>query len=346
VLRLARAGFLALALAAPAPAAELKPDEELLFFPTYAWRSPDGSGWTAELHAWVFEPERDSVKRGFLLDRLENALGLSKGASESGIFRERAAAFIADNERGKRIRVRLGDRLFDLGKTGADGHVRSRLGLRTPPGAGPWVEYLEEGAEFAGRVQLLEPEGVLVVSDIDDTIKVSRVRDRRALLEHTFLKPFEAVEGMPELYRSWAARGAAFHYVSASPWQLYSPIAGFLRAAGYPEGSFHMKRFRWKDRAVLDLFGGQEDYKRKAIEPVLRAFPRRRFLLVGDSGEQDPEIFGALARDFPAQISAVYIRDVSGEPASAPRYGKAFAGVPAERWRVFSSASELADSIW
>jgi phosphatidate phosphatase APP1 len=102
-----------------------------------------------------------------------------------------------------------------------------------------------------------------------------------------------------------------------------------------------LKAFRWKDRSALSLFGGQEGFKRGAILPLLRDFPRRRFVLIGDSGEQDPEIYGALARDFPDQVWGVYIRDVTGAGPQTPRYAAAFAGVRRERWAVFRRADEL-----
>ena len=103
----------------------------------------------------------------------------------------------------------------------------------------------------------------------------------------------------------------------------------------------HLKKFRWKDRTAFSPFGGQEGYKRGVILPLLLAFPARRFVLVGDSGEQDPEIFGALAREYPDRVAAVLIRDVTGAGRGAARYDKAFAGLEPECWKVFKSPSEL-----
>jgi phosphatidate phosphatase APP1 len=180
-----------------------------------------------------------------------------------------------------------------------------------------------------------------VISDVDDTVKVSQVRDRRELLANTFLRAFRGVPGMAEAYRQWAADGAAFHYVSASPWQLYAPLARFLAAERFPEGSFHLKLFRVKDSSFFDLYANPEVYKRRTIEPILKTYPRRKFVLVGDSGEEDPEIYGALAREHPGQIVRILIRDVTGEQADAERYRIAFRGVEADRWMVFREASGI-----
>jgi phosphatidate phosphatase APP1 len=146
---------------------------------------------------------------------------------------------------------------------------------------------------------------------------------------------------MAGLYQRWAADGAAFHYVSSSPWQLYEPLAQFARDAGFPEGVFHMKKVRLKDRSILRLFDDPFDTKPPVIRELLERYPHRRFILVGDSGEKDPEVYGAIARQFPEQVMAIYIRDVTGEDASAQRYRAAFRDTAPETWRVFQSASEL-----
>jgi phosphatidate phosphatase APP1 len=73
-----------------------------------------------------------------------------------------------------------------------------------------------------------------VVFDVDDTIKISDVRNKKALLTNTFLKEFVPVPGLAEVYTRWADLGASFHYVSASPWQLHSSLADFFKSAGLP----------------------------------------------------------------------------------------------------------------
>ncbi len=102
-----------------------------------------------------------------------------------------------------------------------------------------------------------------------------------------------------------------------------------------------MKEFRWKDRSFFSLFANPEKYKPGVIEPLLKQFPQRSFVLVGDSGERDPEIYGALARKFPAQILRIVIRDVTNESAEAARYQEAFHDVPAGKWQIFRAPEEI-----
>ena len=185
-----------------------------------------------------------------------------------------------------------------------------------------------------------------VISDIDDTIKVSEVLDKSALLKNTFCRSFKPVEGMAGVYRSWErSRLARFHYVTASPWQLYVPLSDFTCSNGFPAGTWHMKEFRVKDRSALELFASPERYKPGVIESLLRKFPKRQFVLVGDSGEKDPEIYGELARKYPAQIQRIFIRDVTGEGVGSPRYEKVFARLPRDLWQVFKQPREIQDAL-
>jgi hypothetical protein len=332
----------------------LKADEQIAFYLTIGQRVPGKNLWRLEIHGCIFEPE----KRSLALAALREALDLKDiepTPAEQKVFNERARLFLVDHERGKQIFIRIGDKVFDAGKSRADGHFTGELLLsesevqtfRTPTAGGNGVIQFAAGLpsgdarKFAGEILLLEDTGLSVISDIDDTIKITQVRDRRATLRNTFLRPFEPAPGMVELYQNLArSNRAEFHYVSASPWQLYLPLAEFVRSNGFPAGTFALKKFRWKDRSFLSLFADPEKYKPAVIEPLLKRFPNRRFVLVGDSGERDPEIYAALAKKYPQQIVRIWIRDVTDEPASAERYQKVFRGLPAERWQVFKSPGE------
>ncbi len=84
------------------------------------------------------------------------------------------------------------------------------------------VESHEDGYKtFKCTVYVLARHGLSVISDIDDTVKISNVLSKRSLLKHTFYSYFKPVEGMSELYQKWSEQKCQFHYVSASPWQLY-----------------------------------------------------------------------------------------------------------------------------
>ncbi len=335
-----------LLLSARLSAAELKRDESVIIFPAVASRTAESNQWTADLHVWVGELE----PRGLSLAALRKALGLATdlNAEETAVFNERARWFLADNERRKEVSLRVGKQTVTIGPTEANGHARLNLRFAGPavangrepaPGddrLGLTVASGNPNRVLSGELFLIKPTGLSVISDIDDTIKITEVRDREAMLRNTFLRPFRPAPGMAALYERWRTNNhAQFHYVSASPWQLYPALAEFRRTNGFPAGTFHLKTLRVKDESFLDLFQSPVEYKLGVIEPLLAKFPQRRFILVGDSGEADPEVYGEVARRHPQQIERILIRDVTGEDENAERHRVAFRDVVREKWRIF-----------
>jgi phosphatidate phosphatase APP1 len=306
--------------------------------------------WVIPVHGWIFEPEEDSVWRTALVEELIDQLELDPAARDDQRFRERARMFLVDNERGKKLKVRLEGRSFALDRSEANGHFTGRLRLdreRFEELSGnawlPFEAVMPEGdrRRFSGQVQLVGPEGLSVISDIDDTIKVSVVTDKRELLANTFLREFRDVPGMARAFNRWAEAGAAFHYVSSSHWQLFPALATFMARKGFPPGAFHLRLLRLKDRTFFGLFAAPEESKIPTIAAILRAYPGRKFILVGDSGERDPEIYGTIARGQRGQVVHVFIRNVSPQDDQEERFATAFQGIPKSQWTVFRAADEV-----
>lgn len=294
--------------------AEVREDEQIVFYPVEAVL--DRGVWRAQLHGKIFENETDSLMRRALISAVHPE---TASREESINFERRSRLFLVDNQGYKGVRVRIAGQTLDLKSSAANGHFEDSVsisgaamasGLRD--GALPFDVVLPDGDKrlFRGTVHPV-PEGApIVVSDIDDTIKISDVRNKSELLKNTFLRPFRPAPGMPELYRVFASRGAFFFYVSASPWQLYSELRAFAFMSGYPEGVYRMKYFRLKDTDFLNLFQKPFEYKTATIEPILKSMPGHSFILIGDSGEKDPEAYASLAEKYPAQVKRVLIRMV------------------------------------
>ena len=333
---------------------QIKRDEVVVFYPTCAHLDSQGKTWIVPIHGVIFEPEGNSLKRTLLVEGIRRQLDVESGTPEAEVFDRRARLFLVDHERGKEISIRLSSRTYRVGKSGANGHFAANVRLSVAeanrllgdrPTDGSWGSFQAitragDDRQFEGRFQCVGNSGLSVVSDIDDTIKDSQVTDRRVLLRNTFLKDFKPVSGMADAYGRAAERGVVFHYVSASPWQLYGPLAEFCRREGFPPGSFHLKHVRPTDSSALSLLGSQEATKLRAIEPILATFPGRRFILIGDSGEQDPEIFGKVAREHPDQIAAICIRNVTDEAAQSDRFRAAFQGIAPGLWMLFRQPTE------
>jgi len=324
----------------------LRPDESVLLFPTAARLAPGGTRWVLPLEGWVHEPEEDARVRGAFLHGLAKGFGFRDDANAR--FHERARLFLADNESGKRVVILLGDGSRTSPRSGSDGRfaleaVLSSSAAAALADADGWVRFAAvapDGRLFPGESRLVKPTGLSVIADIDDTLKISNVRDKPALLSNVFSEVYQPVPGMAGLLSRWTRDGAAVHYVSASPWPLFKPLRDFLAENGFPRGSFHLKRISGKKAGPRSLLTPPEKHKIPVVEAILRQFPERRFYLLGDSGEGDPEIYGELARRHGARIEKIFIRRAGPEDATE-RLGKAFRGLPPERWTFFTSTEEL-----
>jgi phosphatidate phosphatase APP1 len=333
---------------------DLKPGDEIVCFPGIA-SSGDGENWEIPVQGCVYEKEKRRLATALLREFVEQK-GLKMSVAEERTFAERAGLFMVDHERNRKIVVRLGDQKHAAGKTTGNGQF-SRV-IRVPHSTiAPFLQTNREGAvtlrfscvlkdpnrvEPSGEIRLLPSKGIMVISDIDDTIKESHVLDREALLRATFCEPFEPVIGMPELLRAWARTNSTdFCYLSASPWQLLPPLLQFAQTHQFPEGIFLLKDFRLNGKSLLALFQNPVNYKTVRIEELFRRFPERKFILLGDSGERDPEIYGAMARQHPERVLGIYVRKTPHAVNTPDRFASAFRDVTPGLWRVFETPEDL-----
>lgn len=338
----------------------LTSDETVTLFPSLGHLEEDGRTWRVQIHGEVFSrAERVSLGKRILLKLLQRAMKASPEALDSDIFRQRIERFLAVDRAGKKIALQIGHDVHLLPKKSrGNGHFHAMLRIS----ASELAELQQAGAYDDGKltlgaslpeggtclpaqVHLLQPEGLSVISDIDDTLKHSHVLSRQALLANTFLREFEPIPGMANLFREWSGQGAAFHYVSSSPWQLYRNLAGLFETEGFPEGSFHLLAFRLRDHLMRKILLMRRSGKGSVIKGILQMFPNRRFVLVGDSGEADPEIYASIARKFPRQVARVFIREVAGPKNSERRFLKAFREIPRNVAATFKEPEELEGAI-
>jgi phosphatidate phosphatase APP1 len=176
--------------------------------------------------------------------------------------------------------------------------------------------------EVRGHVQVpSEGAELLVVSDIDDTVvrtgATNRLRMARVIFlnNHRTRMPFP---GIGAFYRalqvgSGAAEGGEplnpIFYVSSSPWNLYDLFEDFMEFHDIPRGPIFLKDFGLDDGKVFK--SGHEEHKVDRIRRLAETYPDLRFLLIGDSGQHDPEIYHRAVLDDPDRFLAVYLRDVT-----------------------------------
>lgn len=322
----------------------------MVLYPTFGHLVDGGRAWRIEVSGTIYEPGIASLKQRLFLQLLRRVMDVTPDSFDSEIFRDRISAFISGGARGREVLISLGNRIHRLPKrTRRNGHFTAAIRISADEAAelapDGWLDFRvltadSEQRSFAGRALLLADQGTSVISDIDDTIKHSEVLSRRELLANTFLREFSLIRGMADRYRRWSERGAHFHYVSSSPWQLYRPLASLCGDSRFPEGTFHLRSFCLREHMLRRMLLRRPG-KGAEIARLVSAFPQRKFILIGDSAEQDPELYGAVARRFPERVQAIYIRELELRSWSAARSQRAFRGLPPTLWRIFRSADEL-----
>jgi phosphatidate phosphatase APP1 len=221
-----------------------------------------------------------------------------------------------------------------------EGFVREWLEAE-PGGAGGWgaveLELLHPttGPPRVTAAPVLTPAASAaygVISDMDDTVLQSEVTNflraaRMVLLENARTRlPFAGVAAFYRALEDGQGGGAKnpIFYVSSSPWNLYEVIAGFLEAERIPAGPLLLRD--WDLGPSMFRNAG---HKARLIGEILETFPRLPFILIGDSGQEDPEIYADVVAANPDRILAVYIRSVESHPERAEAIGRLTEGVAA-----------------
>lgn len=205
--------------------------------------------------------------------------------------------------------------------TNDSGHFSIRASLDFVPTA---IRVLaSEKLSATEKIHITDTKGVSLISDIDDTIKHSAIASgAREIFRNTFIRDLTdlTIQGVKEWYTKMAGLGVQMHYVSNSPWQLYPLIRSYFSLAGLPPGSFHLKQYTGM---LQGIFEPAAERKKGSLDRIMADFPERKFILVGDSGEADLEVYTDVVMENPGKILAVFIRDVT-----TPRTKKFFDQTP------------------
>jgi phosphatidate phosphatase APP1 len=235
--------------------------------------------------------------------------GLRPASSSEARWRNLVAFFKrmeSDVVRGARLRVRYANACCET-TSDRQGYFSVDLRTEAKPGWNAVELELADAPEIraTGRVLVPQPAARFgVVSDIDDTIVYSNVLSKWRMVVSLALsnartrKPFK---GVAAFYRALHGGVNPVFYVSKSPWNLYVPLVEYLEAQGLPLGPLVLRDFGLRMK---------RHHKCEAIAAILRAYPALPFILIGDSGEQDPEIYAEIVRRHPRRIRAIYIRSI------------------------------------
>ena len=210
-------------------------------------------------------------------------------------------------------------------ETDGDGYFRVEM---APGAAVPrdrlWhalqVEMLEPTRLSTAAEVYIPPDAarLVVISDIDDTVMVTGVVNKAAMLWRLFVQDADdrtVFPGVSHLYRALHAgrtgdEGNPMIYVSRAPWGLYDVLESFFRRHDIPIGPILFLR-EWGVSWRHPLPRRATDHKRILIDAIMALYERLPVVLIGDSGQHDPEVYGRIVAQHPGRVLAVYIRDVT-----------------------------------
>ncbi len=161
-----------------------------------------------------------------------------------------------------------------------------------------------------------------IITDIDDTVIQTQITSflRLKMIYLTFMKnaskrkPIRQAAAFLKALEAGSDRASPAHnpvfYVSKSPWNLYEILTEFLEINHMPKRPLLLRDFGIPFRRIPIAFKG---FKYRKIKKILKAYPDMSFVLIGDSGEKDADIYIQLAKDYPDRVRAIYIRDVNSK---------------------------------
>lgn len=273
--------------------------------------------------------------------------------------------FETDEVPGAEVELRLADASVRV-TTGPEGYFEAELEPSVPlPPEGGWHPVEVDLLAPPGREVLVQPARALVppasarlivVSDLDDTVIHTDATNLLKMARNVVLgnartrMPFA---GVAPFYRALALGGAAsrttgdgdpptngLFYVSSSPWNLYGTLVDFLELNGIPASPLFLRDWGLTENQLFAASHGE--HKSRAIGELLALYPDRDFVLVGDSGQEDPEIYSRAVAEHPDRIAAIYIRNLPLADVERPEAVRRLAA------EVEAAGSELllVDTTW
>jgi len=320
-----------------------------------AYRSAKNNEWQAEFVAAEFDKDT-GVEVSTVVADVAEKLGLGKGDAAEATIQERLIPFVQAVLPARVVHLDFaGQRELKLGPSGRNG-ISSDIRALPEFGSGEVVTSVPRVPQGTNGILEMktvyaEPEGWGLISDIDDTIKVTQTSDPIGILRSTFVSEPAAVEGMPELYQfiqRIITPSAPFFYLSASPYNLYQFLRGF-RDKFYPQGTMILRDANWMNLSGLlsNLTLGTQAYKVDRMEKINSWLPRRKMICIGDSTQSDPEAYGEIYRKYAGWVKLILIRKVTDiasvgiqEKNEPKRFESAFKGIPDDIWHVFETPEE------
>ncbi|WP_182113903.1 MULTISPECIES: App1 family protein [unclassified Actinotalea] len=223
-------------------------------------------------------------------------------------WRSFLTAQVADVE----VEVQVGSRTHTV-RSDRGGYVDTVVEADLEPGWGQATLTLGGRSITAPLLIVGADQRTALVSDIDDTVMVTAL-PRPMLAAYNSMVLHEnarrVVPGMSAFYRRWGAAnpGAPTFYLSTGAWNVAPAIRRFLERHGYPSGPLLLTD--WGPTNTGWFRSGQH-HKRETLRRLMTEFPHIRWVLVGDDGQHDPQIYGDIAAEHPDRVELIAIRQLT-----------------------------------
>jgi phosphatidate phosphatase APP1 len=232
-----------------------------------------------------------------------------------------------------------------------DGYIDMVIPCTLSPG---WHEAhlgVADSTPVVAPVRVVSPRvGVGLVSDVDDTVLDTALPRPLLAFWNTFILREHARRPVPGMAKFYASVLAAYPdapvlYLSTGAWEVAPTLTRFLATHGLPPGPLLLTDW---GPAQNSWFRDGRAHKRQVLARLVTEFPEIRWLLVGDDGQADPELYGELVRTEPRHVLAVAIRALSpvrkALATSAPTLAHPGAMLGTDRHR--SEGPRGIDTVW
>ena len=188
---------------------------------------------------------------------------------------------------------------------------------------------------------LVSEQGLTIVSDIDDILRVTKIYEPAQGLLNSFARPFTPWMNMPDIYRNWSESlpDMHFHYLTTTPEQVTRNYMQFIYST-YPGGSFDDRPLNFSDvSATLSI-------RKYLLEKIFETYPHRKFILMADTSNSDVmKDYPLMATEFPGQVQCIFLRNTSSTDAGDkfPYDTSGFKGLNQSMYMFFNIPDDLTD---
>ncbi|MEO6942049.1 MAG: phosphatase domain-containing protein [Terrimesophilobacter sp.] len=238
-----------------------------------------------------------------------------------------------DEIRYKKIRgwrsftsVPVGDSVVFVGVAGVEHTVTADRGgvvddvieVSLAPGWHTITMRTADSERVEAPVFIVDPKATIgLISDVDDTVMVTALPRPFLAAWNTFVLDEHArtpVAGMAVLFEKLVRDhpGSPVIYLSTGAWNVAPTLTRFLSRHLYPAGTLLLTDWgpthdRW--------FRSGRAHKEESLLRLAGEFPDLKWILVGDDGQHDEDLYRTFALTHPNRVAAIAIRQLSGGEA-------------------------------